>query len=217
LKYITEMKSLLLRFWRWLGRLLGQDTKVSDELRVPNDELRREARPSELVTPNSSLVAPVTLPPTRPPQMDLHTDETARYSRKASLLTQPEGRLYRSLLLAVESEYQVMSKVRLWDFIWLENDPPERGKHLGRLSSRHVDFLLCEPLTLKPLLAIELDDYSHKKPEAIAADRYKDELFVAAGLPLLRLPQPNIPPRRLREQIQAKLSITSPAPPAING
>jgi hypothetical protein len=144
--------------------------------------------------------------------MDLHTGEAARYSRKASLLTKPEGRLYRSLLLAVEGEYQVMSKVRLWDFIWLENDPPERGKHLGRLSSRHVDFLLCEPLTLKPLLAIELDDYSHKKPEAIAADQYKDELFANAGLPLLRLPQPNIPPRRLREQIQTQLGILESIP-----
>jgi hypothetical protein len=141
--------------------------------------------------------------------MDLHTDEVARYSRKASILTQPEGRLYRSLLLAVASEYQVMSKVRLWDFIWLENDPPERGKHLGRLSSRHVDFLLCEPLTLKPLLAVELDDYSHKKPEAIAADQYKDELFAAAGLPLLRLPHPNFPPRQLRERIEEKLGMVA--------
>jgi hypothetical protein len=199
------MKSLLLRFWRWLGRLLGVEPEASDELRTTSDELRQEARPSELITPNSSHVTPVTLPPTPPPQMDIHAGEAAQFGRKASILTQPEGRLYRSLLLATGDEYAVMAKVRLWDFIWLVNEPPERKQHLGRLSCRHVDFLLCEPQTLKPLLAIELDDYSHKKPEAIEADRYKDELFFAARLPLLRLNHPNLPPRRLRDSIDRVL------------
>ena len=32
------MKSLLLRLWQWLGRLLGQDTRASDELRTTNGE-----------------------------------------------------------------------------------------------------------------------------------------------------------------------------------
>ncbi len=56
------------------------------------------------------------------------------------------------------------------------------------------------------MLAIELDDYSHKKPEAIEADRYKDELFFAAGLPLLRLNHPNVPPPRLRATIAQVLA-----------
>jgi hypothetical protein len=201
------MKQLLLRFYHWLGRLLGigQDTKY--EIRdTRRDEFGTAARPSELATPNPPpAAATVTLPPPPPPQMDLHTGEAARYSRKASILTKPEQRVYHALLLAVGSDFQVMSKVRLWDFLWLENDPPERSKHLSRLSCRHVDFLLCEPRTLKPLLAVELDDSSHKKPEAVAADRYKNELFTAAGLPLLRLDHPNYSPRRLRERIELAL------------
>ena len=133
--------------------------------------------------------------------MDIHAGEVAQFGRKASILTQPEQRTYKSLLLAAGNQYQVMSKVRLWDIIWLINEPPERKQHLSRLSCRHVDFLLCEPTTLKPLVAIELDDRSHQTPYAIEADRYKDELFAAAGLPLLRLKQPDISPRRLRERI----------------
>ena len=95
--------------------------------------------------------------------------------------------------------------MRLWDFIWLENDPAERRHLLGNLSCRHVDFLLCEPYTLKPLLVIELDDHSHLKPEAQAADRFKDAVFAGAGLPLLRLDHSNYSVRHLRDLITAKL------------
>jgi hypothetical protein len=34
------------------------------------------------------------------------------------------------------------------------------------LISTQVDFLLCDPKTLKPALAIELDDSSHARPPA---------------------------------------------------
>jgi very-short-patch-repair endonuclease len=150
----------------------------------------------------SGLAPTVTLPPPLPPQMDLHTGEAARYSRKASILTKPEQKTYQALCLAAGGDFQVMSKVRLWDFIRLENDPAERKQHLNRLSCRHVDFLLCEPITLKPLLVIELDDDTHQTPYAQDSDRYKDELFEAAGMPLLRLDRPNIPPQQLRARIE---------------
>ncbi len=201
------MKTLLLRFWCWLGRLLGQDTKTGDELRATEhssangDGFKSTSPPSEQIASTPTPAAPVTLPPPLPPQLDIHAGEAARFGRKASILTQPEGRVYRALLLAAGDDYAVMAKVRLWDIIWLVNEPPERKQHLSRLSCRHVDFLLCEPQTLKPVLGIELDDRSHKKPEAIEADRYKDELFFAAGLPLLRLGHPNLLPQRLRETI----------------
>lgn len=198
------MKSLLLRFWQWLGRLLGQDTKASDELRATSDE-STAAPPSELVTPNSPLVTPVTLPPPLPPQMDLHTGDAAQYSRWASILTKHEQSFYPTLLKAVAGDYQIMAKVRLRDIVRLENDPPERDRHLGRLSCRHIDFLLCEPLTLKPLLVVELDDKSHDKPFAKDNDRYKNELFINAGMPLLRVPDPQIPPRQLRDKIDEAL------------
>lgn len=202
------MKSLLLRFWQWLGRLLGQGTTSDDRppAAARPDLTEPPAPPAATGTEPAGLAPPVTLPPPAPPQLDIHAGEAARFGRKASLLTQPEGRLYRSLLLATADEYTVMAKVRLWDILWLVNEPPDRKQHLSRLSCRHIDFLLCEPQTLKPVLAIELDDYSHKKPEAIEADRYKDELFFAAGLPLLRLNHPNVPPPRLRATIAQVLA-----------
>jgi very-short-patch-repair endonuclease len=207
------MKQLLLRLYHWLGRLLGElDTP---RYRRETDGLPAQTRPDERppalpISPPPTLAPPAppptpTLPPPPPPRLDLHNDEPARFTYKASILTKPEGRLYRTLLRAVNGRYQIMSKVRLWDFIWLENYPAERRHVLGNLSCRHVDFLLCEPYTLKPLLVIELDDRSHLKPEAQAADRFKDALFMDAGLPLLRLDQPDYSVRHLCDQIAAKL------------
>ena len=200
------MKSLLLRFYRWLGRLLGQETKSESR------DTTATGHPPAAVPPTadlSGLAPPVTLPPPPPPQMDLHTREAARYSRWSSILTKREMELYSSLLSAVQGQFQVMCKVRLRDFIRLDNDPPERDKHLSRLSCRHVDFLLCEPKTLKPLLVIELDDGTHKSSFAEENDLYKDQLFAAARLPILRLPHPNFPPHQLRNRIEQELRMTN--------
>ncbi len=195
------MRQLLLRFWQWLGRLLGQESRYDDEKMESMETPATSGEPGQ-VTPATP---PVTLPPPLPPQLDIHTGETAQFGRKASLLTRNEEKLYHSLLQALRSDYQVMAKVRLWDILWLINEPPNRKEHLGRLSCRHVDFLLCEPGTLKPLLAIELDDRSHQSPYAQESDRYKNEVFAAARLPLLRLPHSSFPPRQLRNRIEAAL------------
>lgn len=195
------MRQLLLRFWQWLGRLLGQESRYDDEKMEPMETPATSGEPGQ-VTPATP---PVTLPPPLPPQLDIHTGEAAQFGRKASLLTRNEEKLYHSLLQALRSDYQVMAKVRLWDILWLINEPPNRKEHLGRLSCRHVDFLLCEPGTLKPLLAIELDDRSHQSPYAQESDRYKNEVFAAARLPLLRLPYSSFPPRQLRNRIEAAL------------
>ncbi len=204
------MRAMLLRLWQWLGRLLGvappgEAGPVSATVTVPAPVYDDAQRSATAASPVASPPAPVALPPPPPPQLDLHTNETPRFWVKSSLLTRPEGQFYRSLLRACGQTYQAMPKVRLWDFIYLANDPPERKQHLSRLSCRHVDFLLCEPLSLRPLLVIELDDRSHTKPEAIAADRYKDELFAAAGLPLLRFDHANYAAGVIRRRIEEAL------------
>ena len=204
------MRAMPLRLWQWLGRLLGvappgEAGPVSATVTVPAPVYDDAQRSATAASPVASPPAPVALPPPPPPQLDLHTNETPRFWVKSSLLTRPEGQFYRSLLRACGQTYQAMPKVRLWDFIYLANDPPERKQHLSRLSCRHVDFLLCEPLSLRPLLVIELDDRSHTKPEAIAADRYKDELFAAAGLPLLRFDHANYAAGVIRRRIEEAL------------
>ena len=57
--------------------------------------------------------------------------------------------------------------------------------HFNRIASRHVDFLICTPSTMQPLVAIELDDSSHERPHRRERDNFVDNAFQAAGLPLI--------------------------------
>lgn len=55
------------------------------------------------------------------------------------------------------------------------------------INPRSVDFVLTDRLGLKPLVAIELDDASHRQSHRKRRDELIEALFHAAGLPLLRI------------------------------
>ena len=220
------MKQLLLRLYHWLGRLLGElDTpryrRETDGLPrggarptaalPPRPHLRMRTPPSEAHHQPPS--APAECPssdappaPTPSPSFDLHTDEAPRFALSRSVLTPSEQRFYMTLLRAVDNQYSILAKVRLGDIVWLVNNPPDRKRHQSRVWCNHVDFLLWDRASLKPRLAIELDDPSHKLPERAAQDQFKNDLFDAVGLPLLRVElESSYRADVLREQIAAKL------------
>ncbi len=60
-----------------------------------------------------------------------------------------------------------------------------------RISQKRIDFLVCDAVTMKSLFGIELDDSSHKKAERTERDDFINNVFQAAGLPLLRVPAKN--------------------------
>ncbi len=66
--------------------------------------------------------------------------------------------------------------------------PNENMTYFSRIAQKHLDFLVCDSATMKPLLGIELDDSSHKQENRQERDDFVDRVFEAAGLPLLRLP-----------------------------
>jgi very-short-patch-repair endonuclease len=47
--------------------------------------------------------------------------------------------------------------------------------------------VICDVETLEVKLAIELDDSSHRRSDRIARDRFLNNAFASAGLPLLRV------------------------------
>lgn len=50
-----------------------------------------------------------------------------------------------------------------------------------------MDFVLCDPETSRPIIAIELDDPSHARPDRIERDEMIDKAFKDAELPLLHI------------------------------
>lgn len=112
------------------------------------------------------------------------------YVRIPELLSNGEMAFFRVLRSAVAGRYSVMVKVNLADLLKVVENVGDQRKSKSthnRLSQKHVDFVLCDALTLRPLAVIELDDRSHQLESSRKKDQFKDRAFEAAGLPLLRV------------------------------
>jgi very-short-patch-repair endonuclease len=56
----------------------------------------------------------------------------------------------------------------------------------SHINQKSVDFVLCNKTSLKPLLAIELDDWSHDRQDRVDRDASVEQMLLAANFPLLR-------------------------------
>jgi len=89
-------------------------------------------------------------------------DESLPYRLRDDFLSPAELSFYRVLATLIANRVVIFTKVRLADIFFVAR-PHENRSYFGRISQRHVDFLLCEPNTAKPIVGIELDDSSHNR------------------------------------------------------
>ncbi len=81
----------------------------------------------------------------------------------------------------------VCPKVNLGDLFFVATGDHRKNRGLAnRVDRKHVDFLLCDPNTMRPVLGIELDDKSHDRADRQARDQLVEGVFKAAGLSLVR-------------------------------
>jgi hypothetical protein len=81
----------------------------------------------------------------------------------------------------------ICPKVALGDIFFVTR-PNENRSAYNRINRKHVDFLICDPKTMKPRFAIELDDSSHQRQDREERDEFVDGVFHAANLPLIHVP-----------------------------
>jgi len=98
----------------------------------------------------------------------------------------PELSLYRALHDMVGKHYVICPKVALNDIFYIVR-PNENVHFFNKIFRKHVDFLLCEPPTLKPAIGVELVKPIAKN-ETREADQFIENLFLSAGLPLVHVP-----------------------------
>ncbi len=110
-----------------------------------------------------------------------------RYLRKNHLMTRAERDCYEKLLSTVGNTYYVFPQIHLPNLI----DHKVKGQGWRRafayISQKSVDFVLCTKAEIAPVLAIELDDSSHERPDRIVRDLEVERMLKDAGMPLLRL------------------------------
>lgn len=108
----------------------------------------------------------------------------ARYTLRPSLLTRGELAFLETLVAAKPAGTYLAPKVRLADVF----DAPRGDRAaFARISQKHVDFLLIDENTCRPLLGIELDDRTHERTDRRERDALVDRIFATAGLPLLHV------------------------------
>lgn len=112
---------------------------------------------------------------------------TFPYRLRDDFLSPAEASFCRVLLTALKGEALVCPKVGLSDVFFVTR-PHENRAAINRIAQKHVDFLVCDPATLRPLFGIELDDASHARADRQARDELVERVFEAASLPLLRVP-----------------------------
>jgi hypothetical protein len=128
------------------------------------------------------------------------------YRKADHLLTPAERSFYEVLRGIIGEDLRLFVKVRLADLVWLPHDTEDRQVHVNRVASKHIDFVLCDPHTLAPLLAVELDDSSHTARHRQQRDALVNEVLRTAGLPLLRVPvKRSYPPGEIAEHIRSAM------------
>jgi hypothetical protein len=109
------------------------------------------------------------------------------YEKRGSLLTPAEQQFYHALAAAVADRFAICPMVRISDVLQVREAARDRGSWQGKINSKHVDFVLCDPHSLAPRACIELDDGTHGQSERQDRDAFLNDSFSAAGLPLLRI------------------------------
>lgn len=111
------------------------------------------------------------------------------FKLRDDFLSAAENSFYQVLRTAVGEQALICPKVNLGDLFYVSTGDHRKNRALAnRVDRKHVDFLLCDPKTVLPVLGIELDDKSHERPDRKTRDELVDSVFAAAGLPLVRIP-----------------------------
>lgn len=134
------------------------------------------ARHSPPSTRGFASIRSMTTPPQQPMPLPMQLA-----AKEGSLLTQGEFAFFDPLREIVSGRFELYVKPSLVDVLGCRDHPRFR-----EIAAMHVDFLLCDRKTLRPVLAIELDDRSHNSRSRVDADHLKEQLLAQRRIPLLR-------------------------------
>jgi len=111
------------------------------------------------------------------------------YKKSKNLLTKTEADFYVYLKAAVNNDFHINKMTRMCDLVDVDKSlsGKEYMSYFRSISQYHIDFTLCDPITFKPVICIELDDPSHERDDRIKRDEKVNKIFADINLPLLRI------------------------------
>lgn len=110
---------------------------------------------------------------------------SAIYRNRETLLSRGEAAFFDPLTRAVAGQFLIMCKVRLADIITCSQSAWRQGMG-SAISQKHLDFVLCDLRSTRFVLAIELDDRSHDRPDRRKRDGFVNQVLEEARVRLVR-------------------------------
>lgn len=108
------------------------------------------------------------------------------FKTKTQIMTNAEKTFYDKLLAALGDDHYIVPQAHLSMFL----DHKIKGQNwkgaFALINGKSIDFLIVEKATQRPVLGIELDDYTHKRAERVRRDNLVNEILKNAGIPLRR-------------------------------
>jgi len=144
------------------------------------------------------------------------------YKLRDDFLSPAEQSFYMVLQQAVSDWALVCPKVNLRDLFYAKiSGAREHRIFTNKIDRKHVDFILCDPQTMKPLIGVELDDKSHRQQKRRERDKFVDGVFHAAQIPIARIAarrtyNANELNLTLRQQAGSKQQAEEPPQPTIS-
>ncbi|GMQ58562.1 hypothetical protein AN1V17_29570 [Vallitalea sediminicola] len=110
------------------------------------------------------------------------------YKDVDSILTKAELRFYDILYdVCDDLDVTLFTKVRVADIVKVKNKD-NYMTYFNKISSKHIDFVLCDNTTLKPLICLELDDRSHNRKDRMERDKFINEVLSSIGYEVVHIP-----------------------------
>ena len=110
------------------------------------------------------------------------------YKLRDDFLSPAEHSFYLVLQQAVSDWALICPKVNLRDLFYAKiSGAREKRIFTNKIDRKHVDFVLCDPKTMKVLVAVELDDKTHNQKKRQERDQFVENVFQAAEVPLARI------------------------------
>lgn len=145
--------------------------------------------------------------------LEISPEEPMPYRLRDDFLSPAELSYFMVLRSVLGPRATICTKVRLADLLFVAR-PHENMSFVNRISSKHVDFLICEASSMRPVVAIELDDASHDRDDRRLRDAFVDDALEAAGLPLVRvIPRSQYSYEEVVAQLRPILMAALPSPP----
>lgn len=109
------------------------------------------------------------------------------FERQRSLLTPQQRALYWELIKLVGGYSVVLPRVNLSTLVKSPGDHPSYDDHWKRVLREWVDFVVCSPSSISPVLAIKLETRAERKRRKLGGLDVLEDTLTSAKIPLLRV------------------------------